>query len=71
MDVDLLHGKDRNSVSIISYCESDFAKDLQFRKSTSSYILTIYENCVRSRWRLQIDVSLSTTENEYIALTEG
>lgn len=46
MDIGLSYGKYSNSISIIEYCDSNFVKDLEFKKSTPSYIFTIGRNCI-------------------------
>lgn len=47
------------------------ANDYEYRRSISSYIFTIHDNCISWKSRLQFDVSLSTIEFEYIKLTKS
>ena len=70
VDVGLEFGRFTDCVNIIGYSDADFAKDPEFRRSTTSYILTVCGCCVSWKSRLQFDIALSTTESEYIALTE-
>lgn len=57
-------------LSIQDYCDSDFAADLDRRRSTTGYVFTVRENTVSWKSGLQPIVVLSTTEAEYIAQTE-
>ena len=56
---------------VIGYCDSDYAGDLDKRRSISGYIFTFGGNTVSWKSSLQHVVSLSTTEAEYISLTEA
>ncbi|WOH01606.1 hypothetical protein DCAR_0520990 [Daucus carota subsp. sativus] len=53
------------------YTDADMAGDLDSRKSTSSYIFTLAGGAVSWQSKLQKCVALSTTEAEYIAMTEA
>ncbi|XP_038895984.1 secreted RxLR effector protein 161-like [Benincasa hispida] len=56
---------------LIGYVDSDYAGDLDKRRSLSGYIF-LYGRCVLSRKAtLQSIVALSTTEREFIALSEA
>ena len=63
---------DRNNAkwSIKAYCNSDFAGDINRCKSVSGYV--IYMNRMPISWRSkgQKSVSLSSTEAEYMGLSE-
>lgn len=56
---------------IVGFCDSDYSADLDRRRSITGYAF-LAGNCVIS-WRssLQKVVSLSTTEAEYISMTEA
>ncbi|XP_073046238.1 secreted RxLR effector protein 161-like [Primulina eburnea] len=56
---------------IVGYVDSDFAGNIDTRKSLSGFIFTMYGTAVSWKATLQSVVALSTTESEYIALTEG
>ena len=56
---------------VIGYADSDYAGDLDKRRSTSGYIFTLARGPVSWRSTLQSTVALSTTEAEYMALTEA
>lgn len=70
VDTGLEFGKFTDYVNIVGYSDADFAKDLEFRKSTTCYIVTVCGFCVSWKLILQSDIALSTTQSEYIALTE-
>lgn len=53
------------------YCDSDYAADLDRRRSITSYVFQAGENKISWRFGLQHIVALSTTEAEYITLAEA
>ncbi|KAL5824888.1 hypothetical protein ACOSQ3_020951 [Xanthoceras sorbifolium] len=53
------------------YTDSDMAGDVDTRKSISGYLIAFAEGAVSWQSRLQKCIALSTTEAEYIAITEG
>ena len=57
--------------SLIGYTDSDMAGNLDNRRSTTGYVFTFAGAAISRASKLQQLVSLSTTEVEYIALTEG
>ena len=58
-------------ISICGFCDSDYAADLDKRRSISGYCFTFGGNLISWKSSLQHIVALSTTEAEYIALTEA
>jgi len=56
---------------LIGYTDSDFAGDLNDRKSTSGYVCTLAGAAVLWKSKKQSLVSLSSTEAEYIACSEA
>ena len=68
-DVALCYGE--SEFTIRGYVDSDFAKDLDKRKSTASYVFTLTGGAVSRVSKLQIVVALSTTEVEYMAATQA
>lgn len=56
---------------IIGFVDSDFAGNIDTRKSLTGFIFTLYGTTISWKSSLQSVVALSTTEAEYIALTEG
>ena len=66
-----LINKKSNNSQLVRFTDSDYASDIEDRKSTSGYIFT-YGDCVIS-WNSskQKTVSLSSTEAEYIGLAQA
>jgi hypothetical protein len=56
---------------LVGYVDADMAGDADSIKSTSGYLITFAGGAVSWQSRLQKCVALSTTEAEYIAITEG
>ena len=56
---------------LVGYCDSDYAGDLDKRRSLSGYVFTVGGNTVSWKSSLQHVVALSTTEAEYIAITDA
>ena len=52
------------------FCDSDMASDVDTQKSTSGYVFTLAGGAVSWCSRLQKVAPLSTTEAEYISVTE-
>eukprot|EP00252_Welwitschia_mirabilis_P018673 TRINITY_DN4156_c0_g1_i5.p1 TRINITY_DN4156_c0_g1~~TRINITY_DN4156_c0_g1_i5.p1 ORF type:complete len:1283 (+),score=262.04 TRINITY_DN4156_c0_g1_i5:125-3973(+) len=59
-----------SGLKVVSYSDANFAGCGDTRKSTTGYVFTLGGGAVSWMSRLQSDVALSTTEAEYIALTE-
>ena len=53
------------------YTDADMAGDTDSRKSTSGFLMTFAGGAVSWQSKLQKCVALSTTEAEYIAVTEA
>lgn len=65
---------ERSDVSdslVVGYVDSDYAGDLDKRRSTTGYVFTMAGGPVSWRSTLQSTVALSTTEAEYMAVTEA
>src|SRR5206468_3649145 len=69
VDTGLCFGGDTCQVS--GYVDSDYAGDLDRRRSTTGYVFRVHGAPVSWRSMLQSTVALSTTEAEYMAMTEG
>ncbi|GJT27796.1 retrovirus-related pol polyprotein from transposon TNT 1-94 [Tanacetum coccineum] len=52
------------------YCDSDYAGDLEKRRSTTGYVFTLAKAPVSWKSTLHSTTALSTTKTEYIAMTE-
>ena len=57
--------------NVIGYVDSDYAGDLDRRRSLSGYIFTLCNSAISWKATLQSIVALSTTEAEYISAIEG
>ena len=68
-DKGLCFGGDTCKVS--GFVDSDYAGDLDRRRSTTGYVFSIHGAPVSWRSMLQATVALSTTEAEYMAIAEG
>ena len=72
VDLGLKFKKDDNIGShLVSYVDSDFAGDLDKRRSTMGYMFTLAKAPVSWRSTLQSTVALSTTEVEYMVVTKA
>lgn len=70
-DLNLIYSKSDANLRVQGYTDSDFAGDLDRQRSTSGYVFTVGGNTVSWRSSIQPVVALSTTEAEYIALSEA
>ncbi|KAM2509975.1 hypothetical protein PS1_034510 [Malus domestica] len=72
-DVGLCFERDDSGIGhfAVGYVDSDYAGDLDGRKSTTSYVFTMAKGPVCWRSILQSSVALSTTETEYMAVAEA
>ncbi|GAB2265823.1 hypothetical protein Dimus_037848 [Dionaea muscipula] len=68
--VGLQFGKWTSSLDLAAYVDADFAGDRDSRKSTTSYMITLAGNCISWKSQLQPLVALSSTESEYVAITD-
>ena len=62
--------EDKDGQCVIRYCDSDYAGDLDKQRSTIGYVFTLAKAPVSWKSTLQSTVDLSTTEAEYMAITE-
>ncbi|KAG8477010.1 hypothetical protein CXB51_030151 [Gossypium anomalum] len=68
-DVCLQFGRTKDGV--IGYVDADFVGDLDRRRSLTGYVFTIGGCAISWKATLQTTVTLSTTEAEYMAITEA
>ena len=59
-----------NLEQIVGYSDSDFAGDLDERRSLTGYVFQLCWSCVSWRATLQHTIALSTTEPEFMSLAE-
>lgn len=71
-DLNLVYTKkDKNCKLIDCFVDSDWAGDTNDRKSTTGYIIRLYENVIYWKSRKQNSVTKSSTAAEYVALSEA
>ena len=68
-DVCLQFGRTRDEV--VGFVDSDYAGDLDKRRSLTGYIFSVGGCAISWKATLQATVALSTTEAEYMAITEA
>ena len=56
---------------MIGYSDADWGGDIETRRSTSGYVFVLNEGCISWRSKKQRTVALSSTEAEYMALSEA
>jgi hypothetical protein len=61
----------RTRKRLVGYVDSDFAADLDKRRSLTGYVFTVGGYAVSWRACLQPTVAQSTTETEYIAVCDA
>ena len=59
------------AIGVIGYCDADYAGDLVGRRSTSGFTFIFCNGAVSWGSRLQPTVAVSTTEAEYMAVSEA
>lgn len=64
----LFKSHDLNSHTLCGYADADYANDIDTRRSTTGYTITVSGSTVCWRSRRQRSVALSTTEAEYMAM---
>lgn len=69
-DLNLVFTREKD-FRVQGFSDSDYAADLDRRRSTTGYVFTVGGNTVSWKSNLQSIVALSTTEAEYVALTEA
>jgi ATP-binding cassette subfamily B (MDR/TAP) protein 1 len=60
-----------SKIGLVGYVDSDYAGDLDKRRSLTGYLFTIGGCVVSWKARLQATVTLSTTEAGYMAISEA
>ncbi|MCO5579842.1 hypothetical protein L7F22_033704 [Adiantum nelumboides] len=60
-----------HDLSVRGYTDSDYAGDLDKRRSTSGYVFTLVGGAISWRSQLQDCITQSTTEAEYVAANEA
>jgi hypothetical protein len=68
-DYDLKLGGNLSTMELFAFADSDWAGDLDERKSRSGYIILLHKSPIIWSSKLQVSVALSSTEAEYVALS--
>ncbi|KAL0368120.1 UNVERIFIED_CONTAM: Retrovirus-related Pol polyprotein from transposon TNT 1-94 [Sesamum calycinum] len=67
----VVSGSQQNDPLVVGYVDSDYAGDLDDRRSTTGYVFTLGGGPICWKSTVQCIVSLSTIEAEYIAVAEA
>ncbi|KAE8708925.1 Serine/threonine-protein kinase HT1 [Hibiscus syriacus] len=67
----IIFGSQRDNPLVVGYVDSDYASDLDNRRSTTGYVFTIGGGPICWKSTVQSVVALSTTEAEYMAAAEA
>lgn len=70
-DLKMIYHRNQDTPVLIGYTDADWGGDQDDRKSTFGYVFKVYGNIVSWTSRKQSTVNLSSTEAEYVALTEA
>lgn len=71
IDLKLVYTKQKDAQMLVGFSDSDWGGDKNDARSTSGYVFKLFGNTVSWASRKQPTVSLSSTEAEYVALTEA
>ncbi|XP_031264308.1 secreted RxLR effector protein 161-like [Pistacia vera] len=71
VQIGLIFCKTYASLDLVGYVDADFAGDRDSRKSITAYYFTLGGNCVSWKAQLQPLVALSTTEAEYVTVSNA
>ncbi|XP_058010212.1 secreted RxLR effector protein 161-like [Hevea brasiliensis] len=70
-DVGLIFDKTKMSDSAVGYVDSNFAWDLNKKRSLTGYLFSLSGSAINWKATLEATVALSTTEAKYMALAEA
>ncbi|CAM8990842.1 unnamed protein product [Rhodiola kirilowii] len=71
IDTGLCYSKRKDVLELVGYVDADFGGDRDCRKSTTAFYFTFGMNCISWKSQMQSIVAMSTTETEYISLSES
>ena len=67
----MFDGNSSNCTSVVGFVDSDYAGDIDKRRSLTGYLFTLSGSAISWKSTLQSTVALSTTEAEYMAAAEA
>jgi hypothetical protein len=70
-ELGIMFERQHGETNIVGFVDSDYAGDLDKRRSTTGYVFTCADGPISWRSMLQPTSALSTTEAEYMAITEA
>ena len=70
-DVCLVYDAKKQDDGLTGYVDADYGGDLVKRRSLTCFIFTLFGHVISWKATLQPTVALSTTEAEYMSMTEG
>lgn len=71
IDLKLTYHRNESAPILVGYTDADWANSRIDRKSISGYVFKIFGNAVSWSLRKQSTISLSSTEAEYVSLSQG
>ncbi|XP_055614838.1 uncharacterized protein LOC129761153 [Toxorhynchites rutilus septentrionalis] len=70
-DYSLVYRRSSNAEHLVGYADADWGSDIYDRKSTSGSVFQVFGNSIMWTTRKQLIVSLSSTEAEYVSLSQA
>lgn len=71
IDLKLTYHRSESAQISVGYTDADWANSRIDRKSISSYVFKVFGNTVGWSLRKRSTISLSSTEAEYVSLSQG
>jgi hypothetical protein len=70
-DYNITFVRQKSDLSVVGYIDADYARDLDDRRSTTSYVFTLAGGPIFWRSMIQSTVAMPTTKAEYMATAEA
>ena len=70
-DYDIMFSRQQSVHSLVGYVETDYARDLDDRRSTTGYVFTLGGGPICWKSMVQSLVALSTIESKYMLVAEA
>ena len=71
IEYDITFVKQKSDLSVVKYVDADYAGDLDDRRSTTGYVLTLARRPICWRSMIWSTVAMSTIEEKYIAAAKA